>query len=342
MRCIGILGATGLVGSEILNLLADDRRIKADFRLYASPDSVGELYEVGGGEIAVESPSSSSFDLVDVLVCASHPRVVGEFAPKVLDRGGTVIDLSGWGELENNECRIVLPGLSDSLALGELKLGSRDSAAKGLLLGVPCAPVGTIASVLAAISELAPITDVNLATYHSVSSAGSDAIDELSDQVLAIYNQQEIEVGQFEGQIAFNSIPQVDLILSNGETREEVRIKSGLAKLLHISPDLVFSTAVRVPIFHGCGVAVWAGIGNRLTRDQVSEQLSLMSGIDLARGVDGAPGHLDASGNDRIEVGRVRVSDTPPYKVGFWAVADNVRTTAALHVVALINHLFAD
>jgi len=166
-------------------------------------------------------------------------------------------------------------------------------------------------------------------------------MDELSGQVVALYNNREVETDKFPHRIAFNCLPRIDAVLEDGSTREEWKMVAETRKILG-EPDLaVTATAVRVPVFAGHSEAVWIETEQALTPDEARLRLDAAPGVevrdDLARDV--YPLALDAAGQDPVFVGRIRKDPTVPNGLALWIVADNLRKGAALNAVQIAELL---
>jgi aspartate-semialdehyde dehydrogenase len=194
------------------------------------------------------------------------------------------------------------------------------------------------------IHDEAGIKRLVISTYQAVSGAGTDAIDELHNQVVAIMNQQPVKCESFPYQIAFNCLPQIDVFLDNGYTKEEMKMIDETRKILGDDDIKITATAVRVPVFFGHSESVNIETEDKISVERVRELLNGAPGVSLVD--DPAALHyplaVDATGNDDVLVGRVREDDSVENGLNLWVVADNVRKGAALNAVQIAEKLIKD
>ena len=179
-----------------------------------------------------------------------------------------------------------------------------------------------------------------VSTYQSVSGAGKVALDELWSQTLAVFNQKEIEHDAFQHQIAFNCIPQIDVLLDDGYTKEEMKIINETRKILNIPQLRITATAVRVPVFHSHAESVNIETERAISLDIAKEKLHA-AGIVLS--ADGEyPMQLEVAGRDEVHVGRMRLDSSVENGLNLWIVADNIRKGAALNAVQILEYLLQE
>jgi aspartate-semialdehyde dehydrogenase len=195
--------------------------------------------------------------------------------------------------------------------------------------------------VLKVIDRLAGLKHVVVSTYQSVSGAGRDALDELWGQTLAICNQQELPQEVFQHQIAFNCIPQIDVVMENGFTKEEFKIINESRKILDLPKLRITATAVRVPVFYSHAESVFIETERPLSEGDLAKELANQSGISVHSSFDEYPMQIDVAGTDEIHVGRVRRDPSVENGLSLWIVADNVRKGAALNAVQIVERLIA-
>jgi aspartate-semialdehyde dehydrogenase len=324
---IAIVGATGLVGNEMLVVLEERKLAVGKLKLLASKDSAGEVYKFRDDEIAVEELTEESFAGVDLALFATSADVAALFVPKALAAGAVVIDNSSWSRLDP-EVPLVVPEVN----LSAITLDTQ------LIANPNCSTI-QLAPVLHALHGLAGLEHVVVSTYQSVSGAGKDALDELWAQSLAIFNQQEMPQEVFQHQIAFNCIPQIDLLLENGFTREEMKIVEESRKILGLPSLRITATAVRVPVFYGHAESVFVECSRDLSVQSVVEALSKVPGVVVHPSGDEYPMQIEVAGTDDIHVGRIRKDPSVKSGVSLWLVADNVRKGAALNAIQIAEQL---
>jgi aspartate-semialdehyde dehydrogenase len=324
---IAIVGATGLVGNEILVVLEERKVPVASLRLLASRDSVGEVYRFRDDEVVVEELVEGSFDGIDIALFATSAELAATFAPKALAAGATVIDTSPYFRLRD-DVPLVVPEVNMDALQGDAQL-----------IANPASSAIQLAPVLHAINEMAGLEHVVVSTYQSVSGAGKSALDELWAQSLAVFNQTEMPQEVFQHQVAFNCIPHIDLILDNGFSKEEMRIIQESQKILAL-PDLrITATAVRVPIFYGDGASVFVETKRGITQEALLSRLRAVRGVALHSANDDFPMQIDVAGTDDIHIGRVRRDLSVKNGFSFWLVADNVRQGAAVNLIQIVERL---
>jgi aspartate-semialdehyde dehydrogenase len=193
--------------------------------------------------------------------------------------------------------------------------------------------------VLKAIHEAAGLKRVVISSYQSVSGAGKAALDELWGQTIAVFNQRELEIEEFPHQIAFNCIPQIDLILENGYTKEEAKIINESRKILGLPELRITATAVRVPVLHSHAESVNIETERPLSPAQCIELLQGAEGLTVYSDSAEYPLQLEVTGTDEIHVGRIRADESVPHGLNMWIVADNLRKGAALNAVQIAERL---
>lgn len=322
---LAIAGATGLVGSEMLNIINERKLPLGGIKLLASQDSAGEIYSALGEEVAVEVLDEDSFAGVDLALFATSAELSAKFAPIAAEAGAIVVDNSSFFRLKEG-VPLVVPEVNFESIKSEDKIIANPNCSTIQLM-----------PVLNAIHKAAGLERVVVSTYQSVSGAGKAALDELWGQTIAVCNQGKIETECFQHQIAFNLIPQIDVILDDGYTKEEYKIINESKKILGI-PDLrITATAVRVPVFHAHSESVNVETKSGLPPEKLREILAALPEISLYE--DDYPMPLGVAGDDAIHVGRIRRDRSVNHGLDFWVVADNVRKGAALNAVQIIEKL---
>ena len=324
---VGIAGATGLVGSEIVQILKE-RKFTGDVRLFGSDDSSGEVYDLGeGSEAIVETLSESAIKELDFLMFVAGRTMAEKFIPIAQAAGVIVIDASGFVQ-EASQAPVVVPEVNSN-ALKEIKQ----------LVATPTGIAALSAELLGAVQRVAGLRHVFISTYQGVSSAGKYALDELWDQIVAVCNQRDINVEHLPAQIAFNCVPEVDGIVEGGETREETRTKSHLRSMLGLPTLGIDITAVRVPMLHGVGIAVTVLPERDISVEAFCQELANHPRYQLADPVSSYRVPLEAVGQDEIFVGRVRNGDGAPRSLSWWMSGDNLRKGSALNMVEILYQL---
>ena len=324
---LAIVGATGLVGSEMQNVLNDLKLKFKDIKLLASENSVGELYEINGESYEVKLLTEDAFNGVDIALFGTKNELSEKFVKVASEKGVICIDNSSAFRM-NKDVPLVVPEVN----FDAIKSGQK------IIANPNCSTIQMI-PVLDAIEKEAGLERVVVSTYQSVSGAGKNALDELWSQTLAIFNQKEIEVESFLHQIAFNLIPQIDMIEEDGYSKEEYKMINETRKILNL-PDLkITATCVRVPVFFSHAESINVQTKKEITPQRLIEILSKKEGIVVNDNVYEYPMPIDTAGENEIFVGRIRKDYSVPYGLNLWVVSDNIRKGAALNAVQIMQKL---
>lgn len=324
---IAIAGATGLVGSEMGRIITELDLPCSEVRLLASKDSVGELYQIKGEELEVTLLDNDAFAGVDIALFATAAELSEKYVPVAAAAGAVAIDNSSFFRMKP-DVPLVVPEVNFDV------INSNDR----IIANPNCSTIQLV-PVLKVIDQLAGLKRVVVSSYQSVSGAGKAALDELWGQTLAIFNQNDFTPDVFPHQIAFNCIPQIDLFLDDGYTKEEYKIINESRKILGI-PDLnITATAVRVPVFHSHAESVNVEVERDLAVETLIEHLSSFDGVEVYPNQSDYPLQIGTTNTDKIHVGRVRRDNSVPFGFNMWIVADNLRKGAALNAIQIAQRL---
>jgi aspartate-semialdehyde dehydrogenase len=327
---VAVVGATGNVGREMLKVLAERAFPVREVVALASPRSIGTEVSFGDAILKVKALDYFDFKGTDIVLMSAGGEVARKWAPKVVAQGAIVIDNSSAFRMDR-DVPLVVP---------EVNAGVLD---KGLKKGIVANPNCSTAQLVVALKPLhdeAKIKRVVVATYQSVSGAGKDAMDELFRQTRAIFVADPIEQGQFTKQIAFNVIPQIDVFLDSGVTKEEWKMMVETQKIL--DPDIQLSaTCVRVPVFIGHSEAVNVEFERPITAERARNILRSAPGVLVVdkREDGGYVTPIDCAGEDATFVSRIRKDPSVEYGLSLWVVSDNLRKGAALNAVQIAECL---
>jgi len=331
---IAIVGATGAVGQEMMEILEERNFPVKELRLLASERSAGQELEYKGNKIKVEKLDENSFENIDIALFSAGGDRSREFAPIAARAGAVVIDNSSAFRMEE-DVPLVIPEVNPHAVAGYKK--------RGIVANPNCTTAVTLMA-LKPLHDLGNIKRVIASSYQAVSGAGAQAIEELRNQTLAWANSEEIRSETFPHQIAFNVLPQIDSFLDNGYTKEEMKLHNETRKILENNEIALTATTVRVPVFRAHSVAVNIETEKKISASEAKEALNNFPGI---RVVD-EPGELkypmpiDAAGTDDCIVGRIREDYTVPNGLSFWVVGDQLRKGAALNAVQIAELLIGD
>ena len=324
---IAIAGATGLIGNELVVLLEQLHIPYSQVRLFASEESVGEFYKVRDDELTVELLTDSSFEGVDLALFALPEERTKHFIECAIKAGAWVVDTS----------RYLSQDTSVPLIVPEVNIDSIDPSKK--LAANPCSVSIQLASILKVIQEGAGIKRVVVSTYQACSSAGKIALDELWEQTRSVFNMKDIPHEAFQHQIAFNCIPQIDVMLDNGITREEKAIIEHTRRVLNLPELSISATAVRVPVFHSDAVSPNVETIREMSPEQFVKAAHVRGGLSISTDHSEFPLQVDVANSDDVHVGRIRADSSVKYGLNMWVVCDNIRKGAALNAMQIVKYL---
>lgn len=323
---IAVLGATGVVGREILKIAQELDIQFNEIKFLSSAKSAGSKIEFKGKTYTVEEATPEAFDGVDIVMASAGGSTSQKFAPEIVKRGGVIIDNSSAFRMEK-DVPLVIAYVNDD----DLKLH------KGIIANPNCS-TSQLMLVLKPLHDKFNIKRLIVSTYQAVSGAGLAAINELRANTEAELAGEKFENQCFKKPIAFNVIPQIDVFCENGYTKEEMKVVNETKKILHLPEELPIScTAARVPVYNGHSEAVDIEFENPVTPEEVREILENSFGVKVIDDIDnfGYPTTRDASGVDPVFVGRIRKNLGFVNGISLWCVADNLRIGAALNTVRI-------
>ncbi len=328
---VAVVGATGLVGRTMLQVLIERDFPAREIRALASARSAGAQLVVGGRTFTVAEALPAAFDGVDVALFSAGAELSRELAPQAVEHGAVVIDNSSAWRMEP----------SVPLVVSQVNPADLEHH-QGIVANPNCSTM-QLAPLLSALRDAVGLRRVIVDTYQAVSGTGSEAVDELEAQLRAHVAGEPLIAAVYPHQIALNVLPEIDTFMDNGYTREEWKVVAESRKILHL-PDLPVScTAVRVPVLVGHSEAVHVETAADIGGDEARRLFAAMPGVEV---VDDPAAHayplaIDAAGRDAIFVGRIRQDVSLPAGRGlaFWVVADNLRRGAATNAVELAELL---
>ena len=330
---VAVVGATGVVGRTMIQVLLERAFPMSELRLLASARSAGREVEVDGRAITVREATADAFDGVDIALFSAGGDTSRVLAPLAAARGTTVIDNSSAWRMDPAVPLVVSQVNADDLAWHE-----------GIIANPNCSTM-QMAPVLMALRDAVGLERVVVDTYQSVSGTGGKAIAELEAQIRAHVSGEPKHAEVYPHPIAFNAVPEIDVFLENGYTKEEWKVVTENRKILHL-PDLRIScTAVRIPVFVSHSEAIHAETTRPIDPAQARALFGSVPGVVV---VDDPGNHAYplasvAAGSDEIYVGRVRQDPSIPdgRGVAFWVVSDNLRKGAATNAVEIAIELVA-
>jgi len=328
---IAVVGASGAVGEVMLSILAERGHAASQVTALASERSAGDRVDFGGKQLTVRVLADFDFADVDYALFSAGGSVSKEHAPRAAAAGAVVIDNTSAFRYDD-DIPLVVP---------EVNAHAMQHITTGAIIANPNCSTIQMVVALAPIQRAVGIARINVATYQSVSGAGRRGLHELATQTAQRLNFQDIEVSKFAQPIAFNVLPQIDEMLENGYSREEMKMVWETQKIFEDPEVLVNATAVRVPVFYGHAEAVHFETRERIELDQVRQLLRDAPGVELVegQGMIHATPVTHAAGKDPVYVSRLRRDLSHPNGIDMWVVADNIRKGAALNAVQIMEWL---
>ena len=332
--CVAIVGATGAVGEQMREVLEERLFPVGELRLLASERSAGQFLEFRCENLRVQVLREDSFEDVDIALFSAGRSVSEKFAPQAVAAGAVVIDNSPQFRMDA-DVPLVVPEVN-AAEIGRYR-------ERGIIANPNCSTIQMVVA-LKPIHDVAQIRRVVVSTYQSVSGAGRMAMEELSQQTIALFNGRDLPRHKFPHQIAFNCIPHIDAFLDNGYTKEEMKMVHETRKILNDDSIGITATSVRVPVFCGHSEAVNVETEKKLTAADVKAILREAPGVLLCDEPqsDVYPMAIDAVGKEATYVGRVREDESIANGINLWVVADNLRKGAALNAVQIAEILIRD
>ncbi len=332
---VAVVGATGAVGETMLSILAERNFPVGKVYALASERSVGKPVTFGNKTLRVENLDTFDFSKVQIGLFSPGGAISAIYAPKAAEAGCVVIDNTAHFRYDD-DIPLVVPEVNPHAVAGYTN--------RGIIANPNCSTIQMLV-VLKPLHDAAKITRINVATYQAVSGTGKPAIEELASQTAKLLNGKEAESKVYPKQIAFNCIPQIDVFMENGYTKEEMKMVWETNKIMEDPDILVNPTAVRVPVFFGHSEVVHIETRDKLTAEQAREILANTDGIVvLDEHKDGGypTAVTEGANNDPVYVGRIREDISCESGLNLWVVADNVRKGAALNSIQIAEVLIQD
>ncbi|MGI9309249.1 MAG: aspartate-semialdehyde dehydrogenase [Gammaproteobacteria bacterium] len=332
---IAVVGATGLVGESILEIL-DERTFPVDKLVpLASSRSAGKTVHFGGRTLVVQDLAEQDFADIDIALFSAGGSVSAEYAPRAAAAGCIVVDNTSHFRNEPD-----IPLVVSEVNPGDLA----GYGARNIIANPNCSTIQMMVA-LKPLHDAAMITRINVATYQAVSGAGRSEVEALAGQTAALLNGRPVETADNAKQIAFNAIPHIDTFQDNGYTREEMKMVWETRRILGDENIAVNPTAVRIPVFFGHSEAVHIETREKLTAADARALLERAPGVSVIdEAVTGGypTAVTEAAGKDPVYVGRIREDISHPSGLSLWVVSDNVRKGAALNSVQIAEILVAE
>lgn len=322
---VAIVGATGMVGQEFIKVLLQRKFPVSSLQLYASDRSAGRKVYVGHQEIVVKETASDSFDNVDIALFSAGSEISKHFAPLAAKAGALVIDNSAAWRMDSR-VPLVVPEVNAE----DIKKH------RGIIANPNCSTIQMVVA-LYPLHKVNPIKRITVATYQSVSGTGIAAVEELTKQAKVVLDGGNVVPHVYSHQIAFNLLPEIDVFLENGYTKEEWKLVEETRKIMHAESLAVSATCVRVPVFISHSEAIQVEFTDYMSPEEARSILSKSQGIKVLDdpNVSLYPQPWLAAGTDDVYVGRIRSDASYLNGLVMWVVSDNIRKGAALNAVQI-------
>lgn len=332
---VAILGATGAVGQEFLNLIEERNFPFAELKMLASKRSAGKKIQFMGKEYTVEEATDDSFKGVDIALFAGG-AASKTFAPAAVKAGAVVIDNSSAFRMDP-EVPLVVPEVNPEAIANH----------KGIIANPNCSTI-IMVMALKPLYNVSKIKRVVVSTYQAVSGGGKEAMAELEEQVKAINEGRPVVANILPGasmakhyQIAFNLIPQIDVFKDNLYTKEEMKMIDETKKIMSDDSMRITATTIRVPVYRSHAESVNVEFEDEISVEKAREVLAAFPGVTLTDNPDEQiyPMPLETSGKDDVEVGRIRKDYSTDNALNFWVCGDQIRKGAALNALQIAEYM---
>jgi len=314
-----------MVGQEFIKILLQRKFPVSSLQLYASDRSAGRKVYVGHQEIVVKETASDSFDNVDIALFSAGSEISKHFAPLATKAGALVIDNSAAWRMDSR-VPLVVPEVNAE----DIKKH------RGIIANPNCSTIQMVVA-LYPLHKVNPIKRITVATYQSVSGTGIAAVEELTKQAKVVMDGGNVVPHVYSHQIAFNLLPEIDVFLENGYTKEEWKLVEETRKIMHAESLAVSATCVRVPVFISHSEAIQVEFTEYMSPEEARSILSKSQGIKVLDdpNVSLYPQPWLAAGTDDVYVGRIRSDASYLNGLVMWVVSDNIRKGAALNAVQI-------
>ena len=326
---VAIVGATGAVGAELIQLLEQREFPLRGLKLLASPKSAGKKLKFKGEEIAVEPLSKDSFKSVDIALFSAGAGTSREYAPPAVNAGSVVIDNSSAFRMES-DVPLVVPEINPADIQKH----------RGIIANPNCTTIIALMALFP-LHKAFRVKRVIASSYQAVSGAGAKAIHELETQSKSFFSGEPVTPSVFPHPIAFNVLPQVDVFLENGYTKEEVKFVNESRKIMHHPTLRASITCVRVPVFRAHSIAIHAEFELPVSLERARDVLAKFQGLELVDdpSTKKYPMPLLVAGRNDCQVGRVRTDTALDNGLAFWVCGDQLLKGAALNAIQIAEML---
>ena len=322
---VAIVGATGLVGQEFIKVLGQRKFPMNSMHLYASDRSAGKKITVNHEEMEVHETATNSFDGIDIALFSAGTEISYHFSPIAARAGAVVVDNSAAFRMEHDVPLVVPEVNPDDI-----------QQHNGIIANPNCSTIQMVMA-LYPLHKVNPIKRIIVSTYQSVSGTGAAALEELSTQARQVLEGHTVVPHVYPHQIAFNLLPEIDLFLDNGYTKEEWKMVEETKKIMHADEIAISATCVRVPVLVGHSEAINVEFSEPMAPDTARRILATAPGVKVLDDVNISlyPQPWSVAGSDDVFIGRIRRDASNDCGLVMWVVADNLRKGAALNAVQI-------
>ncbi len=326
---VAIVGATGLVGQEFIKVLEQRNFPMNSVHLFASDRSAGKKLFVSHQELEVRETVPESFEGIDIALFSAGAEISRYFSPIAAQAGAVVIDNSAAFRMIPT-VPLVVPEVNPE----DIKWH------KGIIANPNCSTIQMVVA-LYPLHKVNPIKRLTVATYQAVSGTGSAAMEELTKQAKQVLGGQNTIPHVYPHQIAFNVLPEIDVFLGDGYTKEEWKMVEETRKIMHADDIAISATCVRVPVYTGHSEAIHIEFSQPMSDDDARRILTTAPGVKILDDpvVSLYPQPWSVAGTDEVFVGRIRQDVSHPTGMVMWVVADNLRKGAALNAVQIAEEM---
>ncbi len=329
---VGILGATGAVGREMMKVLAERKFPISELRPLASKRSAGKFLEWNGKAVEIQEACETAFEGLDIVLGAAENDIAKALAPAIVKAGAVFVDNSSAFRMDP-KVPLIIPEVNPEDAKNH----------KGIISNPNCSTIITVTAVNA-LNALSPIRSMVASTYQAVSGAGAAGPMELAEQIEALRSGEAFSPKVFSHQIAYNLIPQIGSEQYEGYTSEEMKMQNEGRKIMHLPELTVSCTCVRVPVVRSHSISVQLRFEKPVSVEEAREVIAKAPGCrlvdDLAKHEYPMP--LDTSDQDIVFVGRIRKDLTDEKGLCLWCCGDQVRKGAATNAIQIAELLIQD
>jgi aspartate-semialdehyde dehydrogenase len=335
---VAVVGATGMVGQKMIEVLLERKFPIGELRLLASSRSADTKIEAGGKVYTVEELVPESFEGINFAFFSAGESISKEFAPEAVKRGAVVIDNSNAFRMDEG-VPLVVPEVNPDSAFNH----------KGVIANPNCSTIQMVVA-LQPLQEAAGIKRVVAATYQAVSGAGKEAVDELREQTRAALAGDPVPAERIPHkgaiknyQLAFNCVPQIDVFVEDGYCKEEMKMIRETRKIMGISGMPVTATTVRLPVANGHSIALNVELNGPLSASAARDLLAKSPGVKVVDDPEklAYPMPLDAADDDAVFIGRIRPDHSVQNGLNLWVVSDNIRKGAATNSIQIAELLIS-